>query len=162
MRRLIPFSILVVAAVSFVAFRPAARMDASSVAGVWKTVSVTILGGPQGGTELEMAQPSLSIFTERHFATVFVVGMQPRATLAEDATEEQLLAAWAPFQALAGTFELSGDELRTKLIVSKSPNETAEQKEETSIFEVDGDTLYRTFMDEWGNPALKVKFVRVE
>jgi hypothetical protein len=167
MRRLTPFIVLAFAAVllgavSFPGFRPTGTADASTVSGVWEVVSATVLRGPQSGMQIEMNQPSLSIFTEEHFATVFVSGTQPRAPLPEDPTDEELLAAWRPVQAMAGTYEISGDELRTTLIVSKSPNETAEGKEETSTFELDGDTLYRTFMDDGGNPALKVKFVRVE
>jgi hypothetical protein len=167
MRRLTSFVVLAFAAVSlgavsFPASRPAGIADEGSVSGVWKMVSVTVLRGPQSGMQIEINQPSLSIFTKEHFATVFVSGMQPRVPLPEDPTDEQLLAAWRPVQAMAGTYEIVGGELRTRLIVSKSPNETAEGTEETSTLELDGDALYRTFMDEQGDPALRVKFVRVE
>ena len=162
MRRLIPLIALTIAVTSVVAFRPTHRADASSVVGAWKVVSATVLGGPQAGAEFELSQPSLAVFTERHFATVLVSGMQPRVTLPDEPTNEQLLAAWRPVQAMAGTYEIVGGELRTRLIVSKSPNETAEGTEETSTLELDGDALYRTFMDEQGDPALRVKFVRVE
>lgn len=167
MRRLTPFIVLAFAAVllgavSFPGFRRAGTADADSISGVWRMVSFTVLRGPQTGMQMKITQPSLSIFTEEHFATIFISGMQPRAPLPEAPADEELLAAWRPVQAMAGTYEISGDELRTTLIVSKSPNDTAEGKGETSIFELDGDTLYRTFMDDWGNAVLKVEFVRVE
>ena len=161
MRKLAAVAVLMLTAISVLAFRPAAVSPAPSIEGAWRIVAFAPLIGPQAGVEIEITQPSLHVFTERHFATVFVSGTEPRAPLPEDPTDEQLLAAWAPLQAMAGTYEIDGNEIRTSLIVSKSPNDTADRKIETSTFEIDGEVFYRFWPDERGVPAVKVKHVRV-
>ena len=161
MRRLIPLIVLVVAAVSFLALRPASTTDASAVEGVWKAVHVTITND-EGTEENEITQPNLLIFSATHYAAAGVFGGEPRAELPEeDATAEQLLAAWRPFYANAGTYEVKGYDIHTKVIVSKNPNATAEQAENSAPFEVDGDTMVRTFTNDAGTTFV-VKYTRVE
>ncbi len=160
MRRLTPLIVLAVAAVSFLALRAAPTTDASAVDGVWKAVHVTITND-EGTQENEITTPNLTILTATHFATVFLLGDEPRAELPEDPTDEQLLAAWRPLIANAGTYEVKGDEIHTKVIVAKSPNATAAQAEDSAPFEVDGDTMVRTFTTDTGS-TIRVKYVRVE
>jgi hypothetical protein len=152
MRRLTPLIVLVIAAVSFLAFRPSTTTNASAVEGVWKAVHVTTAAGE----EIERTTPNLMIFTATHYASVRT-NQPPREQLPDDPTDEQLLAAWRPFNASAGTYEVQGNEIHAKVIVAKDPNSTAEQRENTSTFEVDGDTLIRTF----GGGAV-VRYTRVE
>ena len=161
MRRLTPLIVLAVAAVSFLALRAAPTTDASAVEGVWKSVHVTITND-EGTQDFENTQPNLLIFTGSHYATMFVVGREPRETLPEDPTDEQLLAAWRRVLANAGTYEVKGNEIHTKVIVAKDPNWTAEQAENTSTFEVDGDTMVQTFTNDAGTVTFVVKSVRVE
>ena len=158
MRRFTFLIVFVVAAGSFLAFRPATTTDASAVEGVWKTVHVTITND-EGTQENETTTPTLTIFTEGHYASLRV---GERETLPAEPTDEQLLAAWRPFNANAGTYEVYGNEIRTKVIVAKSPNATATQRERSSTFEVDGDTLIRTFTSEDGTTTFKVRYTRVE
>ncbi len=158
MRKLTPLIVLAVAAVSFMAFRPAATTDANSVEGVWKTVHVTMTND-EGTQENEVTTPNLTIFTATHYAAVRT---GQREALPEDPTDEQLLAAWRPFNAQAGTYEVKGNEIHTKLIAHKNPNATAEQRENSAPFEVDGDTMYRKFTNQAGTVTWKVKYVRVE
>ena len=150
MRRLTLLIVVLVAAVSFLAFRPATTTDASAVEGVWKTVHFTTADG-EGN---EVTTPNLTIITATHFATVRA---GQREQLPEDPTDEQLLAAWDVFNANAATYEVEGNEMCTKLIVAKSPNLTAEQAVRCSILEVDGDTLTRTL----GN-GLVLRYTRIE
>ena len=89
-------------------------------------------------------------------------GEEARAELPEDPTDEQLLAAWRPFFARAGTYEVKGHEIHTKVIVGKNPNATAEQEENSASFEVDGDTMFQTFTNDAGTVTFKVKYTRVE
>ena len=162
MRRLIPLIVLMVTVGSFLAFRPATTTDATAVEGVWKAVHVTITGD-EGTQENEFTQPNLHIYTAKHYASMRIGGVdqEPREMLPEDPTDEQLLAAWRPLFANAGTYEVKGNEIHTKMIVAKSPNATAEQSENSTPFEVDGDTMYRTFTNDAGT-TFKVKYVRVE
>ena len=152
MRRLILLLVLVAAAGSFLAFRPIMTTNATAVEGVWKLVHVTTAEG-----DFDSPQPSILLFTAGHYAVVSVRGTEPRETLPEEPTDEQLLAAWRRFRASAGTYEVSGNEIHTKVIVARNPNATAEQAERSSTFEVDGDTMVRTL----GNGVV-VTYTRIE
>ena len=156
MRRLTPLIVLAVAAVSFLAFRPATTTDAGDLEGVWKTVHVT-LTNDEGTEEFDSPAPNLTIYTATHYATVFVVGEEPREALPEDPTDAQLLAAWRRFRATAGTYEVKGNEIHNKVIVSKNPN----WRENTATLEVDGDTMVYTFTTDAGL-TVKVRYTRVE
>ncbi len=138
MRRLTLLLVPVVAAGSFLAFRP--MTTDTAVEGVWKLVHVTTATG-----DFDTTQPSILLFTAGHYAAVAVRGTEPREPLPEEPTDEQRLAAWSRFFASAGTYEVRGNEIHTKVIVARDPNATAEQVERSSTFEVDGDTMVRTF-----------------
>ncbi len=86
-----------------------------------------------------------------------VRGTEPRETFPEEPTDEQRLAAWSRFFANAGTYEVSGNEIHMKVIVHRNPNLTAEQAERSSTFEVDGDTMVRTFSN-----GVVVTYTRIE
>jgi hypothetical protein len=161
MRRLIPIIVLVIAAVSFLAFRPATTTDATAVEGVWKTVHVTITN-EEGTEENEITQPSLTIFTGGHYAAFRISGGQePRELFPEEPTDEQRFEAFRRYNASAGTYEVVGDEIHTKLLMHRNPNAMAEGGEGTSTFEVDGDTLVRTFTNDAGT-TFEVTYTRVE
>ena len=162
MRRLIPLIVLAVAVVSFLAFRPAATTDANPIEGVWKSVHVTVTND-EGTEEIEITQPSLTIFTATYYASLRIGGGQePRDLLPEDPTDEQFNAALRRFNASAGTYEVKGNEIHTKIILHRNPNTMAEQRERSATFEVDGDTMYRTFTNSNTGNRLRVKYVRVE
>ena len=156
MRRLAVLLVLVVAAGSFLAFRPAATSDASAVEGVWKLVHVTFTND-EGTQENDAPQPSILFLTAGHYAAVSVRGQEPRATFPEEPTDEQRLEAWRRFFASAGTYEVYGNEIRTKVIVARNPNATAEQAENSSTFELDGDTMVRTLSN-----GVVLKYTRLE
>ena len=152
MRRLTLLLALVVAAGSFLAFRPTMTTQVSAVEGAWKLVHVTTAEG-----DFDSPQPSILLFTAGHYAAVSVRGTEPRETFPEEPTDEQRLAAWRRFFASAGTYEVSGNEIHTKVIVTRSPNLTAEQAERSSTFEVDGDTMVRTL-----SSGVVVTYTRIE
>ncbi len=152
MRRLTLLPVLVVAAGSLLAFRPAMTTEDTAVEGVWKLVHVTTAEG-----DFDSPQPSILLFTAGHYASVSVRGSEPRETFPEEPTDEQRLAAWRRFFANAGTYEVSGNEIHTKVIVARNPNLTAEQAERSSTFEVDGDTMVRTLSN-----GVVVTYTRIE
>ncbi len=152
MRRLTSLFVLVVAAGSLLAFRPTMTTEVSALDGAWKLVHVTTAEG-----DFDSPQPSILLFTAGHYAAVSVRGTEPRETFPEEPTDEQRLAAWRRFFASAGTYEVSGNEIHTKVIVARSPNLTAEQAERSSTFEVDGDTMVRTL-----GSGVVLKYMRLE
>ena len=151
MRRLTLLLVLVAAAGSFLAFRPMTT-EVTAVEGVWKLVHVTTAEG-----DFDSPQPSILLFTAAHYAIVSVRGTEPRETLPEEPTDEQLLAAWRRFRASAGTYEVRGNEIHQKVIVHRNPNLTAEQAERSATFEVDGDTMVRTL-----SSGVVVTYTRIE
>ena len=161
MRRLSILIVFAIAAVSLLAFQPAETTDASALEGVWKSVHLTITN-EEGTEEFEITAPSLLIFTKGHYASMNVRGQEAREPLTNDATDEQLVAAWRRFGANAGTYSVADGEITTKVIVAKSPNSTAEHRENSAPFEVDGDTLVRTFTNRAGTATFVVTSERVE
>jgi hypothetical protein len=107
-----------------------------SIQGVWRPVSRTIPATTNPGDRSDPfahvpvgtqtnLQPGLMIFTARHYSRTTDTATTPRPTTPEaiptKVTVEELQARWGPFQANAGTYELSGSTLTLRLIVSKDP-----------------------------------------
>ena len=90
-----------------------------SLAGTWKTTEVT-LTGPGGGTFTNVS--SLTLLTSKHFARVEVRTDAPRPMVTDPAhaTADEMRAAWGPFFAEAGTYEVSGGEMTMRPLVSKN------------------------------------------
>lgn len=159
--RKLTFSVIIAVAVVAAAFSYPRDAKLAAPEGVWKLVEVTITND-EGTTVNEVMQPNLTIFAKGHYASVGVFGEEPRAELGEDPTDEQLLAAWRPFNASAGSYSVYGSDMTTKVIIHKNPNPTANQRERTAPFELDGDTLYRTFTNPENGNTFKLKYARVE
>ena len=112
----------IIAALPLALFAIAATVappQSTSLAGTWKATEVT-LTGPGGGTFTNVS--SLTLLTARHFARVEVRTDAPRPMVTDPAhaTADELRAAWGPFFAEAGTYEISGGELTMRPIVSKN------------------------------------------
>jgi hypothetical protein len=136
-----------------VAFRPApeATINASSLNGAWTTVQVHAELQDTTWTR-EEARPNMVIFSDGHWASVRIAGDGVREDLPEDATDEQLLEAWRPLRASAGSYSVSGSTITSTTTISKSPNAMNAERVNTSEFELDGDKLVRVFTnDENGN-----------
>jgi len=145
-----------------------------SIQGVWRTVEVTITnpnpapGLLPKGTHTNL-QPSLLIFTGKHYSTVTDTAAQPRPTaafkVAGKPTAEEMQAQWGPFAANAGTFELSGTTLTRRAIVSKNPANQNGKILTRSTIKLDGNNLWITTTEnvtgKIANPAT-IKYVRVE
>ena len=80
------------------------------------------------GTQTNV-QPGLLIFTEKHYSRTTDIAVQPRPTTsyatAGKPTLEELQARWGPFAANAGTYEVSGDTVMLRAVVSKEPRDQA-------------------------------------
>ena len=87
-----------------------------SLKGAWRVVEVT---GTDGKVNAK-PEPGLYIFTDRHYSIMRVT--QPRAAMPEKPTETDQLAAFVPFVANAGTYEIKGMQLMTRPLVAKNPN----------------------------------------
>lgn len=140
----------------------AAQADAEALDGAWRVVEVVSTG--PGGRTLSEPQPGLLLFTGGHYSYTLINGDQPRPRPPGGfATAEQLLAAWNPFAANAGTFEVSGDRMIRRPIVAKSPNAMGSGIYNEYTFRLSADTLWITTVGTEAGPArapTTVRYVR--
>jgi len=87
----------------------------SPVIGAWKIVETQ--NGP-------VTQPSLYIFTARHYSRMNVAANQPRAQFKDpaNATPQEKVAAYDTFTANTGTYQISGDSIVFDVMLAKVPN----------------------------------------
>lgn len=101
---------------------PAFSQSKVTLRGVWRVASLTRTG-PDAATN-NNPQPGLFLFTEKHYSLAVVRSDKPRPELPSDpakATAAELLAAYDPFGANSGTYEISGDTLTFRPIVAQNP-----------------------------------------
>ncbi len=132
--------------------------------GVWKVTEVT-LTGPEART-ITTVQPSLYVFTKKHFSTSGITADKPRPVQPTDkATDAQKLAAWDAFDADAGTYEIKGTNLIMQGVVAKDPEDMQLGKPHIYDFKIQGNTLSLTMKANQDGPLpnpIQWKLVRVE
>jgi hypothetical protein len=105
---------LAVSLASIDAQAPSAR----SLVGVWKVAEIA---APQGEPNRD-PQPTIYIFTARHYSHVSVTSVAPRPNYTgPSVTAEQRVEMWQPFSATSGTYVLNGAELTLYPLVAKNP-----------------------------------------
>lgn len=140
-----------------------AQAEAQALEGAWR-VDEVVSTGPGGTRTLGDPQPGLLLFTQGHYSYTLVNGDQPRPRPPGGfATAEQLLAAWNPFAANAGTFEVSGDRMIRRPLVAKSPNAMGPGIFNEYTFRLSADTLWVTAVGTETGPdrsPTTVRYVR--
>jgi Lipocalin-like domain len=148
------------------------------IVGAWGNAQTSsgALDGAWEVQEITFAQPGLPVnkpaglylFTGKHYALLQVADTaRPSLTVAEEAnaTADQLRAVWGPFQANAGTFEISGTTLTTRPTVAKNPVTMSAGFFNEFSFTLNGDTLLLTQVKSrlgaFPNPAT-VRLTRVK
>ena len=98
-----------------------------------------------GDQTLASPQPGLLLFTGRYYSYTLVTGAEPRPPIPPGvASAPDLLRAWNPFSANAGTFEVSGDRMIRRPIVAKNPETMASGAYNEYTFRLSADTLWVT------------------
>lgn len=119
--------------------------------GVWRLVETQ--AGPT-------SQPSLWIFTARHFSRMHVNGPQARQLLKDPQkpSPAEVQQAYDSFTANTGTYTIAGDSIVFDVTLAKNPNLRGVNANAKATFKVEGNTLTVT------NPATKAfqKLTRVE
>jgi hypothetical protein len=134
-----------------------------TLVGVWQLVSV-IQRDASGGTNSFPSQPGLRIFTPTYYSFVEVTSEQPRPVPSSQATATELLAAFGPFAAQAGTYEIRGDTITLYPLVAKNPDRMSAGYWRKEIISLRGDTLSLTIGPNASGPTTgsTYRFVRVE
>ena len=92
--------------------------QANSLVGAWRVAEMI---SPQGERNAN-PQPTIYIFTARHYSHVSVTSAAPRPSYAgPDMTDAQRVAMWEPFTATAGTYEVRPGEFTIRPVVAKNP-----------------------------------------
>jgi hypothetical protein len=132
--------------------------------GVWKITEITV-SAPKAQT-IAATQPSLIIFTKKHYSAVAIEGDKPRPDLPQkDATDAQKVATWTPFIANAGTYQIKGTTLRMHGVAGKDPSSMTPEGFLTVDFKVEGNTLIFTLKASQAGPIPNpptVKMTRLE
>jgi hypothetical protein len=126
----------------------------SEIIGVWRVSEVTTPG--PNGRKVTDPQPSLGIFTPRYFSAIAVTSDAPRPESApgEQQTDKQLADAFGAFRAQAGTYEIKGNEITYRIIVTKNPSGMRAGSFVTDTFRMEGkDTLWLTRKATDAGPA---------
>ena len=93
------------------------------VEGVWALTEITTTG-PNGSTE-QMSQPSMYLFTKKHYSIIYVASDTPRNSTTDSSkmSAEELRSVFVDsFIANAGTYELKAGKLTVHPMVAKSPS----------------------------------------
>jgi hypothetical protein len=141
-----------------------AGQSAASIQGVWRAVEITIpastapaagvdnrasarqdpFGAFSEGTHTAL-QPELMIFTREHYSRTTDTGAQPRPTTGYKIPGKptlELQAAWGPFVANAGSYEVSGTTLTLHAIVAKNPRAQANRNFTRLNIRLEGSNLW--------------------
>ena len=140
---------LTIAAVLLAAslFAQAPNPSSSPLEGAWRVAEVVVTGA--NASTNSNPQPSLYIFTKRHYSILSVNSTQPRPKFEPlktpgkptDAEKIARYQQWNPFTANSGTYEIKGTLVTTRPLVAK--NETVMSGSgDTWEFKIEGDTLW--------------------
>ena len=144
----------------------AGQSKPASIQGVWHVVEATITGA--GARTISFAErPNLTIITAKHYSRVEVQADGPRPVLADvaKASADELRAAWGPFVAEGGTYEVAGNLITMRPIASKNPAVMGPGVFITYAYKLEGDTLSLTQQRNQNGPfpnPFSFKAVRVE
>jgi hypothetical protein len=138
-----------------------------SIEGVWQAVEVTTSGPVKRTITIPEPRPNLVVITAKHYSRVQVEaeGARPVIRDATKATADELRAAWGPFYAEAGTYDLTGNVITLRPVAAKNPAAMTPGAFTTWSFTMENDTLRVTTERNQDGPVanpVTVTLVRVE
>ena len=140
-----------------------APAQGNKLEGVWKVVEVTITG-PNASTNSN-PQPGFFMFTKKHYSMTYITGDTAPHDLPRNATDAQKTAAWKPFEAYAGEYEIKGATVMFRAKVCK--NQAALKPDSGSVqdLRIEDNTMWLTIKIYNDRPVTNpttTKLVRVE
>ncbi|MEO8574390.1 MAG: hypothetical protein ABI481_10505 [Pyrinomonadaceae bacterium] len=137
--------------------------QSEKIQGVWKLNEQST----GGGTKV-ISQPSMYLFTKKHYSIIYVAAETPRAVVDDISkmTADELRATFVSgFIANAGTYEFKGGKLTLHTLVAKSPAFMAAGISATSAVTIKGNSM--TMVSESNNSGpvqnpTTSKFTRIE
>lgn len=134
-----------------------------AIQGAWKLMEESVTSPDTSYTNVQ-TQPSPLMFTKTHYSLIRVRGNEARQLYAnpEERTDAEIVAAYSSISANSGTYEISGSELKRKVMVAKNPNFMAEAPTLTSTYKIEGDSLWLTWKRSDGQSTRAQKYKRLE
>lgn len=137
--------------------------QSKSIQGVWKLNEQV-----SNGTTKVISQPSMYLFTKKHYSIIYVSSDSPRAVVDDlsKMSADELRATFVnDFIANAGTYELKGGKLTIHPMVAKNPGFMQPDTWATSAVTISGNSM--TLVSEATNAgpvqnATTSKFTRLE
>ena len=145
----------------------AGEPKAPSLQGVWQAVEVTIPGPVKRTIRISEPRPNLVMITARHYSRVLVEveGARPVLTDVTKASADDLRAAWGPFYAEAGTYEVAGNVITMRPVAAKNSAAMLPGAYTTWSFTMDGSSLRVTAAHNQHGPIANpptITLLRVE
>lgn len=139
----------------------------AGVEGTWQLTEITMTMGKDPMT-MKVTQPSVYIFTKKHYSKTYVGTDKPRPVLDDysKATQEQLYAIFVDgFDANAGTYEIKEGKLTLHPTVAKSPTDMKEGSWTSYSIKITSDAITLTPENSNTGPNKKrvtFKLTRIE
>jgi hypothetical protein len=116
------------------------------IEGVWRIVEIRNVG-PEGETVNPAPQPSLYIFTAKHYNMVWIPGREPRQGSAKTwfPTNDEKVRDFDTFIENSGTYEVTDTTLTTRPMVAKTPEYMGGKG--VFVYRIVADTLWLTNVD---------------
>ena len=111
------------------------------IQGVWSISEVTTTGA--NGSTKQATQPSMYLFTKKHYSIIFVASGDPRPEIdISKATSDELRTVFVTnFVANAGTYEVKDGKLTMRPTVAKSPGFMKAGTFSTMSVKIEGDMM---------------------
>jgi hypothetical protein len=137
-----------------------------SIQGVWKVVEVRMTEPARQTIVVPEPIPNLTILTAKHYSRVQVEA-ETRPVVADvlHAGADELRAAWGPFYAEAGSYEVTGNLITMHPVAAKNPATMTPGAFSVWSYTLAGDTLWVTAERNENGPVanpITIKAVRVE
>jgi len=155
--RRVGITLVVAALAATLGFTQTNKSSGNPLIGTWKIVETT----PANGERITNPQPSLYIFTSKHYSMMAVTGTKPRPTYMQgNASPEQKIEMFEAFVANTGTYTLAGNLLKTRPIVAKQEFVMSGPDQELDL-KIEGNTISLTAKNGPGRGSIN-KLIRVE
>jgi hypothetical protein len=147
---------------TLILFVPLSGQSKSPLHGAWTVTEVTPARGANAGKPVK-PQPGIYVFTDRHYATVRVLGDTPREVKRKDQANPTVaeLLEENRIAAQGGTYEIKGDTITFRPTVARSIANMAPGNSLVFTYKIDGSTL--TLMGPAARgPSAPMKLTRIE
>jgi hypothetical protein len=146
--------------------RPASQ---AAILGAWKIAEVVVTGGPNPRT-ISNPQPSLYLYTRRHYSQLVITSEGPRPAFAQQQDNTKLTDAekiarfeqWNLITANSGTYDIKNDTLTFHPLVAKTDSVMRSSYSTKRAVRIEPNTLWFTTKSPSTGAETKTRLTRVD